>query len=178
MSEAVTRIVQSMHDRAAMDPDGALIDTSGYSADELAEIREVMDAMRAWNDEEARQRKASSADMGLSERDMRALRFILAAALTGRLVTPAMIADYLGVTSAAVTKMIDRLHEGDHVQRVPHPHDRRAVALEPTPHTRASARSTVGTKHARRFEAAARLTSAERQVVIRFLRDLAGAPSD
>lgn len=53
-----------------------------------------------------------------------------------------------------------------------HPVDRRAFAIEVTPDTEASAMQTVGRQQARRFHAAARLTAEEREVVIRFLKDM------
>ena len=42
--------------------------------------------------------------------------------------------------------------------------------------TRSEARETVGRMHARRFDAAARLSREERDVVIRFLNDLSDVP--
>lgn len=175
-SPEVQEIVASMHDHAVMDPDGSLLDKTGLPEEELAEISQVMAALRTWKTEEARQSKASSEYMALSERDMHALRFIMAGARAGKLVTPAMLADYLGITSAAVTKLLDRLQAGDHLHRSPHPADRRAIVLTVTPHTRESARSQVGASHARRFAAAARLAPDERKAVIRFLTDLSEPP--
>jgi hypothetical protein len=43
-----------------------------------------------------------------------------------------------------------------------------------TEETREVAQRTVGRSHARRFEAAARLSPQEREIVARFLDDLAG----
>lgn len=62
----------------------------------------------------------------------------------------------------------------------PHPTDRRALAISITPETHQAAMQTVGRQQAKRFHAAARLTPAERDVVIRFLRDMAQeiAPGD
>jgi len=169
----VQRVVSALHDAATMDPEGTLLERGRLTPAEVAEITEVMEALRAWKDEESRQNKASSDYMALSERDMRALRFIMAGARSHTVVTPAMVAEYVGITSAAVTKMLDRLQAAGHIERAPHPSDRRAIALSVTPHTRASARSQVGVLHARRFAAAARLSPAERRAVIRFLTDLA-----
>jgi DNA-binding MarR family transcriptional regulator len=64
------------------------------------------------------------------------------------------------------------------VRRFPHPSDRRSLAIEVTEETRRVARATVGRSHARRFDAAARLTSAEREVVIHFLDELASSAED
>ncbi|MGC5627997.1 MarR family winged helix-turn-helix transcriptional regulator [Georgenia sp. Z1344] len=177
-SDPVQRIVTSFHDHASMDPDGELLDRAGLSDDDLAEIADVMRALQAWKAEEARASKASSDYMELSERDMQALRLVMGGARIGAVVTPAMVAEYLGLTSAAVTKMLDRLQTGGHVVRSAHPSDRRGVALTVTPSTQQSARGHVGVQHAGRFAAAARLSSAERRVVTRFLADLAQRSAD
>ena len=175
-SSDVQRIIESLHDPALMDPRGTLLDRTGLEADDVETIKQVLDALREWKAEEARQSRASSEYMALPERDMRALRFIIGGERAGIVVTPAMVGEYLGITSAAITKMVDRLHARGHLVRAPHPTDRRAIALRATPHTRESARSQVGVQHARRFAAVARLTAGERSIVTRFLTDLATAP--
>src|SRR5690606_16094358 len=125
---------------ALMDPRGTLLDRTGLTSDDLDGVKQVLDALREWKAEEARQSRASSEYMALPERDMRALRFVIAGERAGIFVTPAMVAEYLGITSAALTKMVDRLHARGHLSRAPHPTDRRAIALRVTPHTRESAR--------------------------------------
>ena len=169
----VHRIVASMHDYGLMNPHGSLIDSTSLTSEDLDEISELMSALAAWKAEELEQSKVSGEDMNLSQRDMRALRFILAGERAGLLVTPVMVGHYLELTSAAVTKLLDRLQDGGHLERSPHPTDRRAIVLTLTPPTRESARSQVGALHARRFAAASRLSSTERQTVVRFLTDLA-----
>ena len=57
--------------------------------------------------------------------------------------------------------------------RAPHPNDRRALTITVTEETREAAMQTVGRLQSKRFHAAARLTSEERAVVIRFLDDMA-----
>src|SRR5690606_22530967 len=83
------------------------------------------------------------------------------------------IATHLGISSASTTKLLDRLEEAGHVARSPHPSDRRALSITIAPATRQAAMTTVGRQHARRFLAAARLSAAEREAVIRFLTDMA-----
>ena len=93
-------------------------------------------------------------------------------------MTPGAVAEHLGITTASTTKLIDRLAAGDHVLRFPHPSDRRSLAIEVTEDTRRVARETVGRSHARRFDAAAHLTPQEREIVTRFLHDLADPVMD
>ena len=88
-------------------------------------------------------------------------------------VTAGHLASHLGISTASTTKLLDRLQSGGHITRNPHPTDRRALQISVTPETRRSAHETVGRHHARRYHTAARLTPAERDIVIRFLRDMA-----
>ncbi|WP_345375725.1 hypothetical protein [Promicromonospora umidemergens] len=84
----------------------------------------------------------------------------------------------MGITTASTTKLIDRLAAGGHVLRSAHPSDRRGLGIEVTEDTRHAARQTVGRTHACRFDAAARLTPQGREIVTRFLDDLAGTAED
>ena len=83
-----------------------------------------------------------------------------------------MIAGFLKISAASTTKLLNRLERGGHIVRRVHPTDRRAFAIEITPETEASAKRTVGKQHAKRLDAAARLTSQEREIVTRFLQDM------
>src|SRR5699024_7195648 len=84
----------------------------------------------------------------------------------------------LGISSASTTKLLDRLERGGHIERRPHPHDRRALALSVTERTREAAEATIGHEHARRFRIAASLDEAEREIVARFLNALAHTGED
>ena len=66
---------------------------------------------------------------GLSESDVEALELLLdnGAATAGRL------AELMGLTTGAVTRVIDRLEQAGYVRRVPDPADRRRVVVEPVP---------------------------------------------
>ncbi|MFM9597038.1 MarR family winged helix-turn-helix transcriptional regulator, partial [Streptomyces scabiei] len=44
----------------------------------------------------------------------------------GEWVSPHDIAGHLGISTASTTKLLDRLTASGHVERRPHPHDRRA----------------------------------------------------
>lgn len=161
-----------MMDPRVMDPEQELVRRAGLADGDVDQVVGVLEALRRWRETERRTSEASRRYMKLGETDMRALRFIIAMQNHGRVVTPGAIAEHLGVTTASTTKLIDRLVAGDHVRRFPHPTDRRSLAIEVTEETRRVARESVGRSHARRFEAAARLTAEERQIVTRFLDDL------
>jgi DNA-binding MarR family transcriptional regulator len=156
-----------------MDPEQEIVRRAGMNDADVDQVVGVLEALRRWRETERRMSEASRRYMKLGDTDMRALRFVIAMQNHGRVVTPGAIAEHLGITTASTTKLIDRLAAGDHVRRFPHPSDRRSLAIEVTEETRRAARESVGRSHARRFDAAARLTSEEREIVTRFLLDLA-----
>jgi DNA-binding MarR family transcriptional regulator len=96
----------------------------------------------------------------------------------GSVVTPGLLAETLRISTASTTKLLDRLERAGHLIRSPHPTDRRALMITVTDATRTDARETVGRMHARRFEAAARLSPEERDTVIRFLTDLSAGDDE
>jgi DNA-binding MarR family transcriptional regulator len=148
---------------------GVMDALQGVDEDHLGQMVQVMDAMFRWREAEKRVSQASQRYMRLGETDMKALRLIIVKSDHGESVTARDIAEHLGISSAATTKLLDRLEAGDHIRRTRHPTDRRAIAVVITPETRKAAEITVGREHARRFRVAAALTPAEREVVIRFL---------
>lgn len=162
----------SIYDVDVSDPTGELIDRGSLSVAEVGEISGVMRALGALRDAEQKLSEASLRYMKLNQTDMRALHFLIACENSGVVATPGAIATHLGISTASTTKLLDRLERGGHITRSPHASDRRALAIAITAATRKSAIETVGRQHARRFNAAARLSSAERRIVTRFLADM------
>lgn len=161
-----------LHDPRVMDARrrlGVLDALDGIDEANLGQMVRVMDAMFRWREAERRVTEASQRYMRLGETDMKALRLIMVKGDRDEHVTARDISEHLGISSAATTKLIDRLEAGGHVQRTRHPTDRRAIAVIITPETRRAAELTVGREHARRFRVAASLTSEEREIVVRFL---------
>ena len=163
----------SMMDPRVLDPDQRLVRRARLSDREIDQVVRLLEGLRRWRETERRASEASRRHMKLGETDVRALRFIITLSNQGRPATPGAIATHLGISSASTTKLLDRLAESDHVRRIPHPTDRRSVVTEVTEVTARAAHETVGRSHAHRFDAAARLTSQERVIVMRFLDDLA-----
>lgn len=161
-----------------MDPHQEIVRRAGMDDRELDEVVRVLEALRRWRETERRMSEAARRYMKLGETDMRALRFLIAMQNHGRVATPGGIAEHLGITTASTTKLIDRLAAGGHVRRAPHASDRRSLAIEVSDETRRAARESVGRGHAKRFDAAARLSPAEREVVTRFLDDLASSGAE
>lgn len=163
----------NIYDVGANDPDGRLVQRGHLSEADLRGIGELMAAMGALRESEDKLSEASLAYMKLGRTDMRALHFLIVTANKGEIATPGAIATHLRISTASTTKLLDRLERGGHVTRAIHPADRRAFAIEITSETREAAMNTVGRQHAKRFEAAARLSDGERAIVTRFLLDTA-----
>ncbi|TPX03337.1 MarR family transcriptional regulator [Schumannella luteola] len=161
-----------MHDPRVADIRGRMLDVSGLDDAEIAHVVAVLDAVRDWRVAESRMSEASRRYMNLGDNDMRALRYIIVVTDRGEVATATGIAEHLGISSAATTKLLDRLERGEHIRRLPHPSDRRSVSIVIDDATRRAAQATVGREHARRFHVAAALSPAERDVVIRFLTEL------
>jgi DNA-binding MarR family transcriptional regulator len=68
----------------------------------------------------------------LTRSEFQALRYLLQAQRDNRPMGPKDLVVMLDLSPAAVTKVVDRLVELGDLQRVAHPHDRRAVYLIPT----------------------------------------------
>lgn len=162
----------AIYDVEASDPRSVLIDRTGVPPEELKQIAQVMESLAGLREAEQTLSQASRRYMRLNETDMRALHYLIVCANRNLVATPGGIAHHLGVSTAATTKLLDRLEQGGHITRAPHPTDRRALQISITPETRHAAMETVGRQQAKRFYSAARLTPAEREVVIRFLRDM------
>ena len=161
-----------IYDVEVSDPRGELVDRSGLAEEDIRQISGLMQALGALRDAEQKLSDASLRYMKLNTTDMRALHFLIACENSGVVATPGAISVHLGISTASTTKLLDRLERASHITRSPHPSDRRALAIAITPETRQSAIETVGRQHARRFIAAAKLTSGEREIVRRFLMDM------
>lgn len=163
----------TIYNLTASDPDSKLIDRSVRSPEELHQIDRIMAEMGRLRAVERKISRASQQYMKLNETDMRAVRFLISAKNTGSSVTPSMMAKHLKISTASVTKMIDKMEKAGHVVRVANPTDRRSLCVEVTNEAHMVARKQVGRHHAARFGAAARLSQAERETVIRFLAETA-----
>jgi DNA-binding MarR family transcriptional regulator len=80
---------------------------------------------------EARLSRRRQTDCGPSENARAAMRFILERADDDEGVTPTEIAQHLGVSTASVTGMLDRLHSGGLIAFAVNPRDRRSKLVMP-----------------------------------------------
>lgn len=166
-------ITENMYTGSQYSFPGDLIDSSDLSNADREQIAQLMDALARLREAERTLSEASRRFMKLSEQNMRALHYLIAAKRQNAVVTPKMLSAHMLMSAASVTKLINRLEREGHVIRKLHPSDRRAYAIDVTAQTARSARETVGRAQARRIHAAAHLTSRERDAVIRFLDGMA-----
>jgi DNA-binding MarR family transcriptional regulator len=136
---------------------------------------EILEALRDYRASEAAMRRRTRSSMGMGETDLLALRFLLQAEAAGRPTGPKELGTKLGISSASMTTLIDRLVKSGHIRREPHPTDRRALILRPTEHTDGEVRGTLGEMHSRMIEVAESLSDAEAEVVASFLRRMRDA---
>ncbi|MGM1029111.1 MAG: MarR family winged helix-turn-helix transcriptional regulator [Actinomycetota bacterium] len=165
-----------MLDPRRLDGSAELVRELGLSDHEVEEVIDLFHALRRWHQASEAHSEASRRFMKLGENDMRAIRFLMIARREQRIVTSTMLAEHLGITGPSVTKLLDRLEHAGHIRRESHPTDRRALSIVVTDETRATATSSVGRDHTRRFAVAAAMTSDERRAVTRFLQELADLP--
>lgn len=165
-------VERSLMDPRVMGAAGELLDLDDMHQSTIDDALEVLRTLRAWHQAERRMNQASQRYMKLGQNDMRALRWAIAAQRTGTPVTPTMIAQYLEISTASVTKMLDRLEKAGHIRRCPHPQDRRSSTIEVTDETQRAARESVGRNHAERFRIASEMSPEDRAAVIGFLKAL------
>ncbi|MGN6405346.1 MarR family winged helix-turn-helix transcriptional regulator [Sinomonas sp.] len=148
-----------------------------YAQDTPAKERavQVLNALRDYRASEGAMRRRTRATMSMGETDLLALRYLLEAQAQGRDLSPKDLAAKLGITSASMTTLVDRLVRSGHVSREPHPTDRRALILRPTQGSDHEVRKTLGEMHRRMVEVAAALSPKESETVVGFLRDMAAA---
>lgn len=162
-----------IYDVETNDPGSRLIDRSRMEPEELQQIGRLMGALGHLREAENRLTDASLRFMQLNKTDMQALHYLIAMGNRAEITTPGQIAAHLRISTASTTKLLDRLERAGHITRSTHPSDRRALAINITEETHEAAMNTVGRQQARRFHAAARLSSEERESAIRFLNDMA-----
>lgn len=86
----------------------------------------VLHAIRAFSDAMDRMNGGMKDDMEMNSSDLSALRMLIMREQRGEHVSPHELAEHLRISTASTTKLIDRLATAGHVERRPHPTDRRA----------------------------------------------------
>jgi DNA-binding MarR family transcriptional regulator len=133
----------------------------------------VLESVRRHRAAEAAMRRRVRDDMDMGDTDLAALRWIIEQERSNRPATSAGLARVLGVTTAATVKVVSRLIADGYVARRDHPSDRRSLLLSTLPGAHERLRQALGPMHSRMLRLAETLQPDERDVVIRFLDQLA-----
>jgi DNA-binding MarR family transcriptional regulator len=136
---------------------------------------DLLGALRRFRRADESMRRGVSADLGVNQLDLRALQLVIAGDRTSHPLSPGDLSGQLAISTAATTKLVDRLVASGHVDRTPHPHDRRSVVLRPTSRAHADLRRRMRTVHRRMGEAARAVPAESRDDVIEFLTSMAVA---
>lgn len=107
--------------------------------------------------------------MGLSSGDLVALDHLMT---TPHPVGPAELGHHLGMRTASATVLVDRLEAAGHVQRRPHPTDRRRLVIEVTEQARTASASTVRDLINELDDLDAGMSVAARRAVLEYLQDV------
>lgn len=114
-------------------------------------------------------RRRARSSMRMGETDLLAIRFLLKAQAAGEAVSPKDLATRLSISTASTSALIDRLVRSGHVERRPHPTDRRALVIVPTAQSDGEVRATLGDMHRSMIEVAESLSPEEGAIVLGFL---------
>jgi DNA-binding MarR family transcriptional regulator len=115
---------------------------------------------------------------GMHPTDLRAIIDLLDAERADLTATPGWLGESLGLNSASVTALVDRLERLGHVRREPHPTDRRRVRLVVTPEAKALGWAFFGPLMSRVVAMMDRYGDDDLAVVHRFLSDTADIVAD
>ncbi|WP_168217886.1 MarR family winged helix-turn-helix transcriptional regulator [Occultella kanbiaonis] len=133
----------------------------------------MLEALRAFRRSDQEMRQRVSANMRMNVRDMQALQFVIAAQNLNEVTTPRDLAAHLHISTASTTKLLDRLTRSGHLNRGPHPSDRRSLVITATHHAHEEVRERLARMHARMAEIARAVPSQARPSVVEFLRSMA-----
>lgn len=135
----------------------------------------VLKSLRDYRSAETEIRRNTRDSMGMGETDILALRYLLRVQASGKQVVPKDLSQFLNITSASTTSLIDRLVASGHVRREAHPTDRRSVVVVATVESDKEVRETLGAMHRRMMSVAESLTADEARVVVEFLQRMTEA---
>lgn len=149
-----------------------------YADDEESRRRRAVDllqAFRVYRAAEVAMRRRTREAMSMGENDLLVLRYLLRAQQRGERVSPGELARYLGVSTASMTAMVDRLEKSGHVRRERHETDRRSIWVVPTVDSDEEVRRTLGDMHERMMDAVIDMSPEDTRVVMECLVRLQAA---
>jgi DNA-binding MarR family transcriptional regulator len=138
-------------------------------------VGEVLQAVRALSDALDRMHSGMKGDMDMNATDLAALRMLIVREQRGEAVSPHDVADHLRISTASTTKLLDRLSASGHIERRPHPHDRRARVVVLTEVSRQEFFRHFGSHLGAMKEVAEHYDDAQLAVFARFLGEMSEA---
>jgi DNA-binding MarR family transcriptional regulator len=167
------RTARTGDERGAAGDPGAGEDPGAAEAKGRGSVRESLDgvlrALRRTNLRASVFGQSIAIRLGLSDSDVEALETLIdtGAATAGRL------AELMGLTTGAVTRLIDRLEQAGYVRRVGDPSDRRRVIVEVVPEKAAAIEAMFASLGAATAEEVVRYTDAQLELINDFLNRMA-----
>jgi DNA-binding MarR family transcriptional regulator len=141
-------------------------------------VLDVLREIRAFTDAIDRMHGALKGDMDMNATDLAAMRMLIIREQRGESVSPHDLARHLRISTASTSKLLDRLVVSGHVQRMPHPRDRRAVVVALTDKSREDFFRHFGERLSTMRGVAERYDEEELGTIARFLADLSEAIRD
>ena len=138
-------------------------------------VMDVLKAVRAFSDAMDRMHGGMKGDMAMNATDLAALRMMIVREQRGESVSPHDVARHLRISSASTTKLLDRLTASGHLERRPHPHDRRARVVVLTDESRRTFYRHFGERLQAMRTVADRYADADLGVITRFLGEIGEA---
>jgi DNA-binding MarR family transcriptional regulator len=135
-------------------------------------VLQVLLAVRAFSDAMDRMYGGMKGDMDMNASDLSALRMLIMREQRGEVVSPHDLARHLRISTASTTKLLDRLTAAGHIQRRPHPTDRRARVIVLTPRSRETFFEHFGERLQAMRGVADRYSDEELSAISRFLGEL------
>jgi DNA-binding MarR family transcriptional regulator len=138
-------------------------------------VRAALQAVRALSDAFDRMHGEMKGGMDMNATDLAALRMLIVREQRGHPVSPHDMARHLRISTASTTKLLDRLTASGHLERRPHPHDRRARVVALTDLSRREFYEHFGSHLRTMNDVAERYDDAELAVIARFVDEMARA---
>ena len=135
-------------------------------------VMRLLQAVRAFSDAMDRMHGGMKGDMEMNATDLATLRMLIMREQRGEPVSPHDVARHLRITTASTTKLLDRLSASGHVERRPHPSDRRARIIVLTEESRRTFYRHFGGRLQDMRAVADRYTDEELSLLTRFLGEL------
>jgi DNA-binding MarR family transcriptional regulator len=135
----------------------------------------VLQEIRAFSDAMDRMHGGMKGDMDMNATDLAALRMLIMREQRGESVSPHEVARHLRISTASTTKLLDRLTASGHVERRPHPRDRRARVVVLTDASRQAFFRSFGRTLAAMRGVAEHYAEEDLRVIARFIAQVSVA---